>query len=699
MFKNFIPKFEIDKSSITTKHYSMKKLFLLGLVFAAGVNAADAQVTAKKLPANAQETATHVRETLAPTPSSVKQSTNPRAKTNGAFTSWGQQIGSTFYDIQHATQSSRVFAGANGVSAVWNEACQSASVVASYANLGPGYNHLRNGVWTEGADGTCDQGAAAAYGIASKRVFHPQVVILPNGEEWVFTYDATNGVNITKRTTAGGPISTWAATADLAFSKGFTSAVDPSGATKTIVGPGPHRGIYPKVVLSGNYIHMVYTLYNAAPTTADLATIDGTQYPFLYSRYNLTTNTWDKQNVHLPGLSLANGHEYVGFEAYTIAANGANVAVTSGNFAQTWSMWKSTDNGNTWNRTTVRSNKYTMSDTLWIFRGGTDPDTSVSGFDNSFALQVDGTGKVHTWAGQLAIAVNGNLVAGNTYYPLASDGILYWNESMPDSNGTEVIAWSQEIYNGGPNDYFGNGSAGGSLAPYGTKSVTSFLSSSIDNSNNLYLAFSGLVEGTSSNNLSTGESFRDIYIMKSTDGGLTWTYPRNIAGATSYTSDSLGTDIEEEVYPAINSRIGADGIIHLTYQLDYEPGNLGSRNENNNDQPDAETDNGIMYFGLRAVDFSPVGVKKDHLAYINQVQAFPNPTTGATKININLIKEANVTIKVTNMLGQEVTNVKAGNLNAGSHLIDVDLSSQAAGVYMYTISSDNFSVTNRIVKQ
>lgn len=84
-------------------------------------------------------------------------------------------------------------------------------------------------------------------------------------------------------------------------------------------------------------------------------------------------------------------------------------------------------------------------------------------------------------------------------------------------------------------------------------------------------------------------------------------------------------------------------------------------------------------------------------------QNFPNPFNPATSIRYGLPEASNVTIKVLDVLGREVTTLLAGETReAGYHVInwngrDEGGSSVASGLYFYQIITDTFSKTRKML--
>ncbi len=68
------------------------------------------------------------------------------------------------------------------------------------------------------------------------------------------------------------------------------------------------------------------------------------------------------------------------------------------------------------------------------------------------------------------------------------------------------------------------------------------------------------------------------------------------------------------------------------------------------------------------------------------VQVFPNPFSGRTNFELNLNEEANVDIRIYDLLGKEVMNkIITDALSSGVHTIEIDASALSQGIYTYKI--------------
>ena len=76
---------------------------------------------------------------------------------------------------------------------------------------------------------------------------------------------------------------------------------------------------------------------------------------------------------------------------------------------------------------------------------------------------------------------------------------------------------------------------------------------------------------------------------------------------------------------------------------------------------------------------------------------YPNPFNPTTKINFSIPNTGLVSLKVFNVLGEVVGNLVDGELTAGSYAFDFDASNLSSGVYFYTLSTNDFSLTKKMM--
>ena len=78
-------------------------------------------------------------------------------------------------------------------------------------------------------------------------------------------------------------------------------------------------------------------------------------------------------------------------------------------------------------------------------------------------------------------------------------------------------------------------------------------------------------------------------------------------------------------------------------------------------------------------------------------QNYPNPFNPTTKIKYSIPKESNVTIKVFDILGEEVMTLVNEKQEAGSYDVDFDGSNLVSGIYIYQMQAGEFSNTKKML--
>jgi hypothetical protein len=79
------------------------------------------------------------------------------------------------------------------------------------------------------------------------------------------------------------------------------------------------------------------------------------------------------------------------------------------------------------------------------------------------------------------------------------------------------------------------------------------------------------------------------------------------------------------------------------------------------------------------------------------MQNFPNPFNPNTTITFFLPVAQYTTLKIYNVLGKEVKTVVNENLKEGYHSVDINMSNEPSGVYLYSLSAGNFRETKKLL--
>ena len=79
-----------------------------------------------------------------------------------------------------------------------------------------------------------------------------------------------------------------------------------------------------------------------------------------------------------------------------------------------------------------------------------------------------------------------------------------------------------------------------------------------------------------------------------------------------------------------------------------------------------------------------------------EMDIYPNPASDFANLSLNMESAGDVSISLLNAIGQEVFYSK-DTYKSGVHSVKIDLNGLEAGVYFYTVASENFSNTKRLV--
>lgn len=86
---------------------------------------------------------------------------------------------------------------------------------------------------------------------------------------------------------------------------------------------------------------------------------------------------------------------------------------------------------------------------------------------------------------------------------------------------------------------------------------------------------------------------------------------------------------------------------------------------------------------------------KNHGYALNQ--NYPNPFNPSTFISYTLAQAGNVSLRVFDVTGKEITRLVDGVQPAGDHKVQFDASQMQSGVYFYTIETSSFKETRKML--
>lgn len=115
--------------------------------------------------------------------------------------------------------------------------------------------------------------------------------------------------------------------------------------------------------------------------------------------------------------------------------------------------------------------------------------------------------------------------------------------------------------------------------------------------------------------------------------------------------------------------------------------------------------------GIKVVPFKPIPVKTTNLGnnalkslasdkVLNNVKVYPNPVEDQLNLTYQVSKEANVTIKIMDVLGNEVVTLLSQRQSAGEKISSFDISSRlTSGFYFIRFIVGKETVVKRISVQ
>ncbi len=81
------------------------------------------------------------------------------------------------------------------------------------------------------------------------------------------------------------------------------------------------------------------------------------------------------------------------------------------------------------------------------------------------------------------------------------------------------------------------------------------------------------------------------------------------------------------------------------------------------------------------------------------MNCFPNPSSSKTTVEYYLHQGGHVEIEVLDLTGRSVATLVNGNSNQGKHTLDFDLSDFQSGTYIFTLKTNNVSITKKVILQ
>jgi hypothetical protein len=176
-----------------------------------------------------------------------------------------------------------------------------------------------------------------------------------------------------------------------------------------------------------------------------------------------------------------------------------------------------------------------------------------------------------------------------------------------------------------------------------------------------------------------GDSLCDVYFSYRSLSG-DWSAPINL------TETDLMNENGSHMAPTLRTNGGGSYTAFVGYW--YEAGNTTHIYNNV----------GPAVFYVAPVTFAFTDVKDPVSVYSFDLgQNYPNPFNPSTKITYSVAERGNVSLKVYDVLGNEVADLVNTTKDAGSYTVNFDASNLASGLYIYTLKAGNFTSSKKMM--
>lgn len=548
-------------------------------------------------------------------------------------------VGITVYDLQsNASVQRRTLDTDAGFVATWTMGL----TPSNFDDRGTGYNERTNGGWDE----------EPYERLENVRTGWPGLIQLENGRRVIINHAGIDTpLHMTYRD-AGGD---WQET-DLPL------------------GDAPGH-LWPRVAAGGADGNTIHVVYLSTPEANGGLPYQGQDGALLYARSTDGGDTWGTLNFIHPELDANNFVNFSG-DTYDIDARGDKVAFAVFNdFADSFVMI-SDDNGETWTKRLLVDfpvDNYIVDSGLPDTGEDWDEDGIFQDFyntDGAGSVLIDLDGKVHVFYGDMYYTDTDLTDGGFNFYP-GVNGLSYWNEDL-EENTRQTIAFTYDLDGSGALELDGLAQYFVGLAALPTAGITA--------AGEIFVSYLATMESHSNGLL----NFRHIYVVRSSDGGATWTTET----ACNLTPD-VDFDLFENAFASLSRDLGEE--VSLIYQRDFEPG-LHIRGE---EHPSVVND--IVYLSI-ALDQFEACEAGDEVEYTaieealdeSDIEIYPNPAHGTVNIVINKIGTAN--LRILDMNGRVVFERQ----NALS-VVRFDADQLAAGTYVIQVTTKQGVVTKKLM--
>lgn len=291
--------------------------------------------------------------------------------------------------------------------------------------------------------------------------------------------------------------------------------------------------------------------------------------------------------------------------------------------------------------------------------------SNPSGYDDASDIAVDGSGNVYVCGS------TGSPVLGSTFITLmySPDSILIWADKYTEGQGK-----ANRIFEKNGNVYV----TGYSMVAFNFDYTTIKYNSTGRVWASKYNGFGG---ADIAYNLFVDDA-ENVFI---TGGSPGQTSPHEDLVTVKYDSSGVQQGIARYNGPGNNIDLAND------IELDKQ-GNIyvAGRSWDINNSDDYIT---IKYSGTTGVEQNEISVPDNFVIYQN----YPNPFNPTTLIRFQLPVSGNVTLKVYDVLGNQVATLVNEDKSVGTHEVEFDGSNLSSGIYFYQLQAGSFIETKKMI--
>ncbi len=368
---------------------------------------------------------------------------------------------------------------------------------------------------------------------------------------------------------------------------------------------------------------------------------------------SLVTNPYGKEHRTAEGYAVAAFHNHV------YAVNASYTSTTDNTCPLgIINLYESHDYGTTWTRREI--NPAITAEPVPV--GTTEERAYIDPY-----AEIDPAGNLHVLWTTLTRINDGT---NDNYYFTDDNKIMHWSDATGAVPVVGVPAGTAAYANTANNDV----NVGYLGAP----------SCAFDGAGNMIVIYQRVSEPNDT--AVGGFSYYQIYGVGSPDNGANWYEPVNLTNSFNY----------DNQYASVAPKIHADGKVWIVYNSDPYVGNYlqGSQLE--------EIGTAVKVYSFDKSVLLSVDGNEPVANNFSLKQNYPNPFNPTTTIEYDVKNGANVTLKVYNLLGQEVRTLVNTRQNAGNYKVNWDGKDNAgnavaSGVYLYRLEAGNVKLAKKMM--